>query len=182
MGMGKDWCVADLDIAQQMRSGTYLNLATAMPGVHSCLYNHEWYAHGTCSGLSVNSYFRKAAKLADRFLALKNFNQLIEHSQGGSVSRADLLNALKADLGPKSDEAAVLLCRIDRQTQKAYFSEVDLTLKREAFMAFPAERSLGVSKPHLGPNGAAVRDQGNCPEEGIGITPAGRTGIQVSGH
>ena len=42
---------------------------------------HEWYAHGTCSGLAPAAYFRDAITLADQ--AGKILDPLFEKAGGG---------------------------------------------------------------------------------------------------
>ncbi|MBC7386944.1 MAG: hypothetical protein H7301_12390 [Cryobacterium sp.] len=169
--VGSDWCAAALDISGAMGAAVRDQLARVMPGTRSCLYNHEWYAHGTCAGGSVATYFSQASTLAARFIALPNFKALISNAAGKAVTRELLMSTLAQDLGPGSVNAAVFLCRKDTRSRRAFFAEVDLTLDRGRVMQFPEPGSLGRSSPVQGANGKPKPDMGTCPANGIIITP-----------
>lgn len=154
-----------------MDPGELQDLFEVEPGVESCLYNHEWYTHGTCSGMDVADFFEISTDLALEFQALPNFQALIADSAGSTVSRAQLIAALALDLGSTAEDAVVIQCRKDHGTEKAYFSEVDLTLDRDWFFLFPDAMSLGTSEPWVRPDGSVTKDLGNCPVEGIVISP-----------
>ena len=154
--VSKNWCAADIDVSAQMGSSVFSALKSVMPGTESCLYNHEWYAHGTCSGLNTADYFGDAQNLASRFRALTHFQTFISSAAGTTVSKDQLLAALTQDLGSQAQDAAVFLCR--KVSGQDYFSEVDISLTAQSFMDFPAPKSLGVRK-----------DQGSCPSDGITI-------------
>jgi ribonuclease I len=140
-----------------------------MPGTQSCLYDHEWYAHGTCSGLAADPYFEDAQALAAKFIALPHFRELISSQAGKSVTRAQLTSALTADLGAASEASLLFLCRKnghDSGGERYSFSEVDVTLDAQAFMKFPSSESFGQT---------ADKSSGSCPSDGILITGADAT-------
>lgn len=170
--IGPDWCAANLDIRSTMDPVVFLELSLAMPGTDSCLYNHEWYAHGTCSGIDMSTYFDMAASLALTFKALPNFQLFLALNSGQSVSKNQLMDALTSDLGPEAKDAAVFLCRKDPHTSQSHFQEVDINLDRSNLMLFPDPSSLGHSKQYQKPDGTLVPDSGNCPTEGVIITSA----------
>jgi len=173
----RDWCSPAIDVRGHLSERTLDRLSDVMPGVLSCLYNHEWYAHGTCSGLNLNDYFMDAAELAARFRALPSFNRFVQGAAGRIVSRGQILQAIAADLGPRAMDSVVPLCQTDKATGRVRFAELDITLNRNNFWRFPNPSSLGPSGPALGHDGmSVVRDRGNCPDFGIQVaepvTPA----------
>jgi ribonuclease T2 len=157
--MGKDWCASQIDVKNKLSQEEYEILSEAMPGAKSCLYNHEWYAHGTCSGLSVEEYLMAASALTFQFRKLPAINQLIVDSAGKTLSRSDFLDAIEKDLGPGTRNAVTIECRHKHKT--AYFSEIRFSLDREKYMRFPAQESLkSLAKPG-----------GSCPADGIVVSP-----------
>lgn len=173
----REWCSPAIDVGGRLSARTLDKLSDVMPGVLSCLYNHEWYAHGTCSGMSLNDYFMDSAELAARFRALPNFNRLVVMAAGRIVSRGQILQAIAADLGPRAQISVVPNCQKDKLTGRVRFAELNITLNRNNYWRFPDPSSLGPSGPALGPDGVTwVRDRGNCPDFGIEVaepvTPA----------
>lgn len=168
--MGKDWCAPKIDVKGKLTQAELGVLTLAMPGAKSCLYNHEWYTHGTCSGLSVEDYFMAASVLTFQFWKLNHVNELISDSAHASVSREDVLAALEKDVGPEVRDAVTIECRYDRQSKTSYLSEIHFSLNREKYMSFPAVDSLYPLKPITKKNGTQVKNLGSCPAEGIQIT------------
>jgi ribonuclease T2 len=158
--LGKNWCAPKYDVRRDMTERTFAALADVMPGVESCLYNHEWYAHGTCSGVSPEEYFDQSQELAKKFIALPRFNGLLKSRAGQAVSYAELLGALSADLGADAASSMLINCRRAGKVPVSYLSEVLVTLDRRRFMEFPAPTSLGKNALPVG----------NCPAEGIQIS------------
>lgn len=157
-----DWCASKYDIRGQLSDPTFVALESVMPGTQSCLYNHEWYAHGTCSGLVSEQYFEDAQELAAKFIALPHFHDLIASQAGKAVSKAQLMAALVADLGAGAENSILFLCRKNNHgAEKAALTEVDLTLDAQSFMKFPARESFGTT---------ASKGAGSCPADGILIT------------
>jgi ribonuclease I len=72
-----------------------------MPGAESCLERHEWYKHGTCSGISADAYFALSNGLVASF-AQTEFNQYIASQIGRDVARNDLLDRFEAEFGAGS--------------------------------------------------------------------------------
>ena len=73
----RNWCAAETDLVANrlLSQETVRKLSEVMPGVSSCLHNHEWYAHGTCTQLSPEDYYRDSIELAQRFVDLREVNQ-----------------------------------------------------------------------------------------------------------
>lgn len=168
--MGSEWCAADIDVKSKASDETFEKLTMAMPGVKSCLYNHEWYAHGSCSGLSVDQYLSNASELTFKFWSLSAINDLIFNAQGESLSREEIYQALEEDLGPKARGSVIVTCRYDKKEKAAYLSEIHISLDRQKYMSFPAEESLAELKYHQRADGQMVREEGNCPQNGIIVT------------
>lgn len=118
-----------------LSTDTKNKLVVVMPGVSSCLERHEWYRHGTCSGLSPDDYFLKAYTFATE-LANSNFGKLIATNAGKSVSVDSLLTLFERDFGPGSRKAVELLC--DNERGLSQLSEVRLNLKAP----FPVQDGL----------------------------------------
>ena len=51
--------------AVELTDATRAALRRAMPGTRSQLERHEWIAHGTCAGMTAETYFRNAAALIE---------------------------------------------------------------------------------------------------------------------
>lgn len=169
---GQDWCVEKYDVTPQLSPQQLAALTEVMPGVKSCLQNHEWYAHGTCSGMKVAEFFDTTTALSKSFIALKSLPEFLKTNAGGTVSRAQLYDVIRQDLGAASDNAVVVTCRKKgkKAHAQAFFSEVDLTLSRENLVKFPAPESFGQSEPFVRPDGTSAKDVGNCPVDGIIIS------------
>lgn len=103
---GATWCqMPDIGL-----SGGVLNrLTSAMPGTASCLQNHEWYKHGTCSGFSPDQYFTQAASLVEAVSATP-FGQFIASHVGQTVNSSDLLDAFESSFGSGSRQYVSLSC------------------------------------------------------------------------
>jgi ribonuclease T2 len=158
--MGKDWCASPIDVKNKLTHAEFGILSLAMPGAKSCLYNHEWYTHGSCSGLPVEDYLMDASALTFQFWKLTSINELISDSAGTSLNREDFLKAIEKDLGPGARDSVTIECRYDHKAKVAYFSEIHISLNREKYMSFPAPESLrSLGKP-----------RGSCPAEGIVVS------------
>jgi ribonuclease T2 len=93
-----------------MSSSTRGTLAAHMPGTDACLERHEWYRHGTCSGLSGDDYFAAA----DAMLLQANRSALgrfVSAHKGESVPASDLLAAAQSDWGGAAASAVRLTCQ-----------------------------------------------------------------------
>lgn len=167
----KNWCAADIDVKGRMSPEEFADLSSVQPGDISCLYNHEWYAHGACSALSVADYFQDALTLAKRFQQLPRVNELVKNSAGKIVDRAPFQQAIAQDLGPAAANSAIVLCRQDKKTKAWYFSSFSVALDKVNLMQFPAPASFSPMKPYSDSSGKPQPDTGNCPETGIVVAP-----------
>ncbi len=73
-----------LDLEPQLAQ----DLAILMPGMADGLHEHEWRAHGTCSGLGDDEYFLRTLELAHSFDAV--FREHLTTLAGRSTSAAGL--------------------------------------------------------------------------------------------
>jgi ribonuclease T2 len=85
------------------------DLEAAMPGTAAGLDRHQWWKHGTCSGLEADDYFAIAIGLV-RAVERSALSRLVVDNAGGTVQRQMLLDAFERDFGPKSARALSLDC------------------------------------------------------------------------
>ncbi len=91
------WCqMPDLSLSQATKD----ELGRVMPGYQSCLQNHEWYRHGTCSGMQPDGYFTKAAGFVEG-IAKTKLGALLSANVGKKVTMAQLKASAEADYGKK---------------------------------------------------------------------------------
>lgn len=70
---------------------------------------HEWYAHGTCSGVTPQEYFGIAAALAKQMSAV--LNPVIARADGTRLSPGIVREAVDAKFGRGSGQRVALTCR-----------------------------------------------------------------------
>lgn len=106
-------------------------LAAAMPGVESLLERHEYYKHGSCSGMNQEAYFSKAVELVDKLNA-SSFPGFLHDNYGRNVTKRQMCDAIGKALGPN----AVAAVEADSKRVKAkdgknrfYFTELRIWLK-----------------------------------------------------
>lgn len=101
------WCkMPALNLSNSVRT----NLNNFMPGTKSCLQRHEWYKHGTCSGLSENDYYVVSNNLVNLF-SKTAFNKLVANNVGNYVRRSKLLRAFDQEFGKGSRAYLGLRCK-----------------------------------------------------------------------
>lgn len=91
----------------------------------SVMAPHEWYAHGTCSGVSAPDYFRIAADLAGQAGAV--LDPLFAGARGGQIAARAVREAVTARFGPDAGRRVALTCR-DSGRGGAVVYEVRLSL------------------------------------------------------
>jgi ribonuclease T2 len=114
------WCqMPDLQLAEE----TIDKLNMVMPGHQSCLQNHEWYRHGTCSEMEPDEYFSTAARFVESF-ATTQLGALLSANVGKRLMFSKLILAAQEDY---DDKAANLrfIC------QNGMLSEVRMYLNKE---------------------------------------------------
>jgi len=168
--IGNDWCNATRDVKSKMDSDTFATLGEVEPGVQSCLYNHEWYAHGTCSGQSVDAFFKVSENLAKKFIALPHFQQVLKNGYGKGIAKSDILDALKIDMGGEVTDSVAIQCRSVKGSDGPifYFSELQFNLTLHQLDQFPSSGSL-----------TTAESKGNCPPHDIYISTNASTGTDA---
>lgn len=114
-----------VDMTEAMKD----DLPAIMPGARAHLDRHEWWKHGTCSGLKPVDYFG-AAILLTRQMQLGAFGAFLAEHQGESVKLKALLGVFDAEFGPGSARALKLACS-PAPDGTMVLSEIQLRLKRE---------------------------------------------------
>ena len=140
------WCRMP---ALNLSNATMSRLSTIMPGTASCLQNHEWYKHGTCSGLTPDEYFAQASALVT-FVSGTNFGRYLSTHSGQTISANSLLEAFESDFGSGSRSLVRLTCT------KA--GGADLLLDVRLKLSQPLRPAAELGKMLLSGGGA-----GNCP-------------------
>jgi ribonuclease I len=129
------WCgLPPVPLAPETRQ----RLRAAMPGIAACLDRHEWRKHGTCTGLTPEAYFDRAAALTDAANGLGIARVLRE--AGATVTLARLRDAAKADFGRSGAAAVVAICANRRG--EPHLIELRFRLAAEGPSRFPAADSL----------------------------------------
>ena len=107
-----NWC--DLPMLA-LEDSTRDRLSQFMPGARACLHRHEWFKHGTCSGLTEEAYFRVSNRIVEIF-STSRFNALVANHAGRTIERDRLLQAFEEDFGANSRRNLHLRCKaIDEQ-------------------------------------------------------------------
>lgn len=151
------WCkMPALDLSDETKA----DLTKYMPGYASCLQNHEWYKHGTCSGMDPNEYFITASKLVAESDAT-SFNKLLAANIGKFVKADDLLDAFEQDFGSGSRKSVGLYCQ--NVNGSSMLSEVQM------YLSNPLSKE-GLKESLIQPQ---TTSQGNCPDQ-IYIDPVAK--------
>ncbi|NJD90568.1 MAG: hypothetical protein FIA91_03490 [Geobacter sp.] len=93
-----NWCSMPFP---KLSSATVAKLSEVMPGYQSCLENHEWYKHGSCSGMDADPYFDTAARFVEG-IATTKLGAVISAHVGGEVAFGELTAAAEQDFGDKA--------------------------------------------------------------------------------
>ncbi len=145
----KRWCeLPKLELSSTVRG----DLKTYMPGQASCLQRHEWYKHGTCSGLSADQYYTLSHQLVKLFAQTK-FSQLIADNAGKIVKRVTLLRAFQKEFG--DSRYLSLQCR--KVEGESLLTEIRIYLKKDLQNVVSDLKSLL-------PETKKLRGRGTCPQ------------------
>jgi ribonuclease T2 len=130
------------------------DLAGVMPGAAAGLDRHEWWKHGTCSGMAPNDYFATAVLLV-RQVERGQLAKLIAEKAGGSVDRNALLAAFAADFGESASRALTLDCA--KSADGTALLEIRIRLERDKITQGLNAESLALpDKPAKGDCAATV--------------------------
>lgn len=86
---------------------------------------HEWYAHGTCSGVGATEYFTTATALAEQAIAV--LDPVFDRAAGRELSSRAVRDAVGARLGSAAADRVALSCRPGGDGRAVVF-EVRLSL------------------------------------------------------
>ena len=73
------------------------------------LVSHEWYTHGTCSGVSADLYFADAVKLTKEVRAV--LDREFQDAAGGRITLTTIRNLIEERFGAGTGERVALGCR-----------------------------------------------------------------------
>jgi ribonuclease T2 len=124
------------------------DLAGVMPGVQVGLERHEWWKHGTCSGLQPDDYFATAILLL-RQAERGALAHLVTGQAGKIVDRNALLKAFAQDFGPQSTRALTLDCA--RIGAASALMEIRIRVKRDSIAQ--GLNADGLAIPEKAPKG-----------------------------
>lgn len=145
-----NWC--DLP-ALKLSDAVRKRLPTFMPGSASCLQRHEWYKHGTCSGLSANEYYALADKLV-RMVSKTEFSKFISSNIGRYVKRNTVLKAFEKEFGKGSRSFLELKCKSAKGIK--FLTEIRIYLQKNLTESNRLKDLLPERK---------IRVRGGCPRK-----------------
>jgi ribonuclease T2 len=93
-----------VDIGDDVR-----NTLQSMMSDASTLASHEWYAHGTCSGVTPDVFFSDATALTGE--ARNVLDPMFAEAQGGRIALSAVRDKFDADFGAGAGERVRLSCR-----------------------------------------------------------------------
>jgi ribonuclease T2 len=120
---GRAYCNVSQDLVQADRNhdwaslpepdltdATKARLAAVMPGFQSGLERHEWIVHGTCFGATADSYFNRAADLAEQVNA-SAVRDLFTQNVRGTLSSDGIRAAFDGAFGAGAGERVTVSCQ-----------------------------------------------------------------------
>ncbi|MEN6489135.1 MAG: ribonuclease T2 [Smithella sp.] len=143
------WCkMPSLNLTDETKK----DLTQSMPGYASCLERHEWYKHGTCSGMKADKYFSTSNLLVATFAATA-MGQYIAANVGSIIDADDLFKEFEKDFGEGSRDSLKLHC--------TKLEGVNLLVEVRVYLANPIPaggelKDLLVSPP--------AHEKGSCPQ------------------
>jgi ribonuclease T2 len=130
---GSDMPSVDMneDVRKSLQS-----LMSDVPAVTS----HEWYKHGTCSGVTPDVYFRDAAALTEQ--VRKVLDPAFEAAAGSRITQSSVRNLFDSAFGKGAGDRVALSCRnVIAEGNVIY--EVELSLPTVLDMVADKTLSLG---------------------------------------
>ncbi|MBY0441423.1 MAG: ribonuclease T(2) [Mycobacteriaceae bacterium] len=112
--------------AVQLTESVRTRLQPLMSDV-SVMTSHEWYAHGTCSGVGPDEYFSDSAVLAEQ--VRKVLDPVFKAAQGNRVTLSTVRSLFDSEFGKGAGERVDFLCRNVIGKGNVIF-EVQLSLPR----------------------------------------------------
>lgn len=106
----------------------------------SIMVPHEWYTHGTCSGLGPGDYFTLAASFADQ--VSKVLDPVFVSSRGKRLSPGKVRGSIDTAFGKGAGDRVGLTCRTVGSRGSVTY-EVQLSLPAVVEMRSAADTSVG---------------------------------------
>lgn len=106
----------------------------------SVMTAHEWFTHGTCSGVTPTEYFGLATSFFAQ--AAKVLNPVFQGSQGARLSPSTVRQALDSAFGEGAGQRAGLTCR-EHGGEGFVIYEIQMSLPPVPEMRTAADTSLG---------------------------------------
>jgi ribonuclease T2 len=141
LDMASNWCAMD---PYGVSSTTKSTLTTYMPGIASCLDEHEWFKHGSCDGQTPDAYWGSAINVMSQF-GHTSFNTFLKNNAGKYVTTAQMLTAFEGTFGTGTRAAASLNCT--KTGTISYFTEIWVALNKNALAQFPSKNALVLDGP-----------------------------------
>lgn len=138
----------------QVSDATRARMDTVFPGVVSLLDRHEWYKHGTCSGLDPDGYFTLAMDLVEQANAMA-FGKLVSDSVGKTVPVDDVCGAMGKDLGSAFLKSSAII------QKGGSLTEVRFALR-------DTDKKLAIDPDHLAPGKKTVQCSGSVRIPAVG--------------
>ena len=104
---------------------TWSQLKRVMPGVDGNLERHEWALHGSCAGVSADTYFRRAIALLEEING-SGIRDLLARNVGREVSRNQIRAAFDAAFGDGAGRKVRLDCEEDGKRDLIYELRINL--------------------------------------------------------
>ncbi|USD27408.1 ribonuclease T [Pseudoalteromonas sp. SCSIO 43201] len=138
-----------LDLAADVRA----RLGKVMPSEASgtCLQRHEWWKHGTCSGLSEDNYFTLAMNLLQQVNESGFVSDYIDQNIGKQTDRSAFQAAFDKEFGEGSYYRVALQCK------QGILTELQIALPKDV-------TDTDKMKDLLSAPGVVGNGQGNCPD------------------
>jgi ribonuclease T2 len=109
-----------------LSSQTHADLAEVMPGLQSGLERHEWIEHGTCSGASQETYFKRAA-LFTGTINNGSLPKLFADNIGKRLDGTAIRRAFETDYGTGAGDRIRIAC--DTDGNRRIITEITIGLR-----------------------------------------------------
>jgi ribonuclease T2 len=118
----------------EVSNTTWRDLQRVMPGTKDNLERHEWVLHGSCAGVSADSYFRRAIGFVEE-INRSAVRDLLSRNIGRHVSRNQLRAAFDASFGDGAGRKVRLDCEDD--DDRGLVFELRINLEGDAMNPTP---------------------------------------------
>jgi ribonuclease T2 len=137
-----------------LSAATQADLDRAMPGTQSRLERHEWLKHGTCSGVSADTYFSRAVLFLDT-INNSAVGTLFGSRIGNRLDGAAIRNAFDTAFGAGAGDRIRIACSQDGD--RRLISEITVGLRGDVLGEGGIGELIAASRPtDPGCNGGIV--------------------------